>query len=81
MSTIGRVIGRSLRIEEMPPDRARLEWLTIMPAPDVVNMLLAAWAAAIGQPAFVSSTVAEITGVPPRTFLAWATDHADEFRP
>ena len=34
-----------------------------MPAP-VVNMLLDAWAAAIGQPAFVTSTVPEITGRP-----------------
>ena len=46
----------------------------------VVNMLLDAWAAAIGQPAFVTSTVAEITGAPARTFRDWATDHAAEFR-
>jgi hypothetical protein len=30
----------------------------------IVNILLDAWAAAIGQPAFVTSTVAEITGAP-----------------
>src|SRR5438034_11830457 len=77
--TIGRVIGRSLRIEEMSPDEARREWLPIMPA-FAVNMLLDSWAAAIGQPAFVTSTVAEITGAPARTFLDWATDHAAEFR-
>ena len=35
---------------------------------------------AIGQPAFVTSTVAEITGTPAPTFLDWATDHAAEFR-
>lgn len=78
MSTIGRVIGRSLRIEEMSPDEARREWATLMPA-SVVNMLLDAWAAAIGQPAQVTSTVAEITGVPARRFRDWATDHAAEF--
>jgi hypothetical protein len=43
-------------------------------------MLLDAWAAAIGQPAFVTSMVAEITGSPARTFHDWATDHADAFR-
>jgi hypothetical protein len=43
-------------------------------------MLLNAWAAAIGQPAFVTSTFAEVTGTAPRTFLEWATDHAAEFR-
>jgi uncharacterized protein YbjT (DUF2867 family) len=78
ISTIGRVIGRSLRIEEMSPDEARREWGTFMPSP-VVNMLLAAWAAAIGQPAHLTSTVREITGVPARTFRDWATDHAAEF--
>ena len=79
LSTIGRVIGRSLRIEEMSPDEARREWVASVPA-SVVNMLLDAWAAAIGQPAFVTSTVAEITGTPARTLLEWATDHAAEFR-
>jgi uncharacterized protein YbjT (DUF2867 family) len=79
VSTIGRVIGRSLRIEEISPDEARRELLTIMPAV-VVNILLDAWAAAIGQPAFVTSTFAEITGTPARTFLDWATAHGAEFR-
>jgi uncharacterized protein YbjT (DUF2867 family) len=78
MSTIGRVIGRSLRVEEMSPDEARREWVSLMPA-SVVNMLLDAWAAAISQPAHVTSTVADITGAPAKTFRDWATDHAAEF--
>ena len=45
-----------------------------------VNMLLDAWAAVIGQPALVTSTVAEIAGAPARSFRDWATDHAAEFR-
>jgi len=79
ISTIGDVIGRSLRIEEMSPEEARSEWLLSTPAV-VVNMLLGAWAAAIGQPAFVTSTIAEITGAPARTFREWAADHAADFR-
>lgn len=79
VSTIGRVIGRSLRIEEMPPEEARREGLPAVPA-SVVNILLDAWAAAIGQPAFVTSTVEQLTGTPARTFLDWATDHAADFR-
>jgi uncharacterized protein YbjT (DUF2867 family) len=79
VSTIGRVIGRPLPIEEISPEEARRELLTIGPLP-AVNMLLQAWAAAIGQPAHVTSTVAEITGAPPHTFLDWATDHAAAFR-
>ena len=79
VSAIGRAIGRSLRIEEISPDLARRELLTIGPAV-AVNMLLQAWAAAIGQPAYVTSTVAEIIGAPPHAFLDWATDNAAEFR-
>jgi uncharacterized protein YbjT (DUF2867 family) len=79
VSTIGRVIGRSLRIEEISPDGARRKLLRVVPV-EAVNMLLDACAAAIGQPAHVTSTVAEITGAPPKTFLEWATDHAAEFR-
>ncbi len=79
VSAIGRAIGRSLRMEEISPDEARRELLTIMPLP-AVNMLLQAWAAAIGRPAHVTSTLAEITGAPPKAFLEWATDNAAEFR-
>src|SRR5207244_4801537 len=80
ISTIGGVIGRSLRIEEISPEEARVELLKpYMPAA-AVNMLLDAWAAAAGQPALVTSTVAEITGAPARTFRDWAIDHAAEFR-
>jgi uncharacterized protein YbjT (DUF2867 family) len=79
VATIGRAIGRSLRLEEISPDEARRELLTIGPLP-AVNMLLQAWAAAIGQPAHVTSTVAEIIGAPPKTFFDWATDNAAEFR-
>jgi uncharacterized protein YbjT (DUF2867 family) len=79
ISTIGGAVGRSLRIEEISPDQGRRELVSLMPAP-AVNMLLGAWAAAIGQPALMTSTVAENTGAPARTFRDWATDHAAEFR-
>jgi uncharacterized protein YbjT (DUF2867 family) len=79
VSTIGRVLGRSLQIEEISPDEARRVLLTVGP-PAAVNMLLTAWAAAIGQPAHVTSTVAEITGAPAHTFFDWATDNAAQFR-
>jgi uncharacterized protein YbjT (DUF2867 family) len=80
VQTIGRAIGRSLRVEEISPEQARSELLPILGSPPFVNMLLNAWGAALGQPAFVTSTCAEVTGTPARTFLEWATDHAAEFR-
>jgi uncharacterized protein YbjT (DUF2867 family) len=80
VQTIGRAVGRSLRPEEITPDEARSELLPVLGSPAFVNMLLDAWAAAIGQPAFVTSTFAEVTKALPRTFLEWAIDHAAEFR-
>jgi uncharacterized protein YbjT (DUF2867 family) len=77
VSTIGEVLGRSLRFEEVPPE----DWRRQMPATSIANMLLAAWAAAIGQPALVTSTVADVTGTPPRTFREWVADHAAELQP
>ena len=79
VSIIGRAIGRSLKAVEISPEEARRELLTIGPLP-AVNMLLAAWAAAVGQPAHVTSTVSEITGSPPHSFLDWATENAAGFR-
>ena len=76
---IGEVIGRPLRLEEISPEEARRELLAIMPLP-VINMLLNAWAAAVGQPAYVTSAVAEITGRPARTFRDWVLEHAADFR-
>jgi len=80
VQTIGRAIGRTLRVEEMSPEEARSELLPLFGSSTVIEMLLRAWAAAVGQPAFVSSTFAELTGVQPRTFLDWASDNAAEFR-
>ena len=78
VSVIGDVIGRPLRFDEIPPEAARREMCALMPA-SIADMLLNAFAAAVGQPAFVTSTIAQITGVPARTFHDWAIDHAAEF--
>lgn len=75
---IGEVIGRPLTFEEISPQQARRELLAIMPAP-AIEMLLNAWAATIGHPAFVTSEFARITGTAPRTFRDWVVEHAAEF--
>lgn len=72
---IGDVLGRQLRYDEMSPDEFRRR----MP-PAAAEMLLAAWSASIGHPAWVTTTVADVTGIPARTFRDWVTDHADAFR-
>ena len=65
----------------MTPDEARSELLPILGSAVFIDMLLSAWGAALGLPAFVSSTFAELTGNAPRSFLEWATDYEAEFRP
>jgi uncharacterized protein YbjT (DUF2867 family) len=79
VSIIGQAIGRSLRLEEVSHAEWRREQVSMWPAP-FVDMLLNAWSAAAGHPAFMTSTVAEITGRPAHTFFDWAIDHADQFR-
>lgn len=43
-------------------------------------MLLAAWHATIGIPAYVTTTIQDVTGKPARTFAQWVTDNAAVFR-
>ena len=78
VSVIGAVLGRQIRFEELSPDEFRRETAGRWPGP-VVDMLLAAWGATIGQPAFVTSTVSDVVGSPPRTFRQWVADHIDAF--
>jgi len=73
---IGDVLGRSLRYEEMSPGDFRAMFGA---AAGAANMLLNAWSAAIGQPAYMTRTVETITARPARTFREWATDHRSAF--
>jgi uncharacterized protein YbjT (DUF2867 family) len=78
VSIIGAVIGRPIRFVELSPEDFRRETAGNWPRP-VVDMLLAAWGATIGRPAFVTSTVSDVIGSPPRTFQQWVADHAAAF--
>ena len=78
VSVIGDALGRRIVCEEMTPDEFRS--LSRGTAPDsVIDMLLDAWSAAVGQPAYVTTAVADILGTAPRTLREWATDHATAF--
>ena len=79
VSIIGDVLGRRIKFEELSPDEFRSETEGSWPRP-VVDMLLDAWGATIGRPAFVTATVADVIGSPARTFRQWVVDHADAFR-
>jgi uncharacterized protein YbjT (DUF2867 family) len=73
---IGDAIGRRLVFREITPDEFRAENPAYGAA---ANMLLAAWEAAAGVPAYVTSTVAELTGAPARSFGEWAVANAAAF--
>ncbi len=76
---VGEVIGRPLRVEELPPDVAREQMSRHVPA-DIVDSLFALMESSQGQLALVTDTVARVTGRPARTFAQWAADHAAELR-
>jgi len=76
--TIGDVIGRRLSFDELSPESARREMATMMPG-SIADMLLSAYGAAVDRPAFVTDTVADVTGTPARSFQRWAVDHAADF--
>lgn len=72
---IGEVLGRPITFEELSPEEFRRETQGRWPRP-VVDMLLAAWGATMGRPAFVTATVFDILGSAPRSFRQWVADHA-----
>jgi uncharacterized protein YbjT (DUF2867 family) len=75
---IGDVLRRPVRFVELTPDQFRNETAGSWPRP-AVEMLLAAWGATIGRPAYITSTVFDILGSAPRTFRHWVADHATAF--
>ncbi|MFF2077167.1 NAD(P)H-binding protein [Kitasatospora sp. NPDC058162] len=76
---IGAAAGREVAVERVDPEEARAE-LALTMEPVVADMVLAGWAAQGDLPAPVSDVVATVTGRPGRTFAAWASDHAADFR-
>ncbi len=78
MSIIADVVGRHADFEELSPDQFRQETENIWPRP-VVEMLLAAWGATIGHPAYITTTVADVLGSAPRSFRQWVVDNASAF--
>ncbi|MBV9887927.1 MAG: NmrA family NAD(P)-binding protein, partial [Acidobacteria bacterium] len=78
LQIIAATINRPLRYEDLTADEAR----QVLPFPlPAVNMLLDAWTAALGQPAYITTTVADLLGRPAHTFRAWAQHNASAFLP
>ena len=71
--TIGETLGRGLRWEEIPPDQIADELDAV---PDTA---LKTWASFVETPEVVTTTVADVTGRPARTFAEWTREHAQAF--
>jgi uncharacterized protein YbjT (DUF2867 family) len=71
---LGKVLGRSLRFEELDPAQARELMVARMPAP-VADAVLGMMARA-GSNAPVSPSVQQVTGRPPHTYADWVARNA-----
>src|SRR3954447_3349580 len=79
LAILARVLGRDLRLEAQPDDEARAEMSATMP-PEDVDPFFSFFVDGTLDESEVLPTVEEVTGRPPRSFAAWAADHADAFR-
>jgi uncharacterized protein YbjT (DUF2867 family) len=80
VSTIGEVIGRPLRYQEIPPEVATQGMVARGFPEPFVQALMARYAMEVGQPAPLSGEVEEALGRPARTYAQWVADHAAAFR-
>jgi uncharacterized protein YbjT (DUF2867 family) len=78
VAAIGAAIGRGLRFEAVPVQEARAQMLADGRSPALVDALLSA-AEIRSASTLVTSTVADLTGEPPRSFPQWARDHRAAF--
>ncbi|GAA2428556.1 NAD(P)H-binding protein [Actinomadura vinacea] len=78
--TIGEVIGRPVRWEEISREEARRKRLAHGLPPSFVDFMLDGYAAMVTDPAPVTTTFKDVAGIPPRAFREWAADHAADFR-
>ncbi|MFI6601812.1 NAD(P)H-binding protein [Nonomuraea sp. NPDC050536] len=78
--TIGEVVGRQVRWEDLSPEVAREHLLAAWGDPGFVDTALETWKAFVTSPEEVTATVERLLGRPALTFRQWAEDHADDFR-
>jgi len=78
---IGRTIGKKLRFVDETPEQARARRTREGYPPAIIEsaLAIAAYQRAGGKTETITSTVADLTGRPPRTFAAFARDHAKSF--
>ncbi|GIG66307.1 NAD(P)H-binding protein [Phytomonospora endophytica] len=79
VAVLGRVLGRELRYREISATVFAEVVARMGLPPELTASFLARWAALAAEPPEVSGEVAAVLGRPPRSFAAWAADHASAF--
>ncbi|MBO0883844.1 MAG: NAD(P)H-binding protein [Mycobacterium sp.] len=79
VETIGAVIGRPLRWEEQSIEAARESMLRQGMPPSMVDGALATWARMLTAPETPTTTVQQVTGRRPASFVDWVRAHRGEF--
>lgn len=81
-SAISDVTGRSIRYVDVPEEAARQGMLEAGMPPDMVDAVLDWYAATkSGRTRVVTDTVRELIGRPSTTFMDFARDHVDAWKP
>jgi uncharacterized protein YbjT (DUF2867 family) len=79
VTTIGEVIGRPLRYEEISPAEATKKMVSQGIPQAFVEALMARYRRDIEQPVDVTDNVTKILGRPAKTYAEWVADHAGLF--
>jgi uncharacterized protein YbjT (DUF2867 family) len=79
VTTIGEVIGRPLRYQEISPSEAAHGMVAHGLPPAFAEAMMARYARELARPAPITDTVEGILGRPARTYAQWARDHASAF--
>lgn len=80
VTVIGKVIGRPLRYQEVPPEAFTRGMIQRgLPQP-FVDALMARYARGVGPAETVTGEVERVLGRPARTYAEWTADHAPAFQ-
>lgn len=80
VATIGEVLGRRLRFDEMSPEEAEPMLARAFGDERFARQALAEWRRFVGHPEEVTTSVQDILGRRPRSLREWVEEHADRFR-
>ncbi|WP_328397894.1 NAD(P)H-binding protein [Streptomyces sp. NBC_00390] len=79
IAILERVAGRGIAVRAVSRDAWRASVSAYLPN-EFAEALLDYWASTDGSPAHLTGTLEQLTGRPPRSFTAWAEEHAEAFR-